>query len=385
MSDLAKYVVSNPADATKAMFLPPPGTNPAVQSLYYAQIADITTSAASGLKSVAVKVAPKTAGKASEVISKTMMKRIGTDSLRKFVYSQTRNAVTSIGTEALKSIAGPAAASKFKESREALDKAAKETIESTADDILKLGKGKITQKLAIEAAEAIARDAPIPPSVAKELASSVKTGLTASKQAAEGAKIAKTLYSARVASTAAKFGVKAASLAGRLASNLVFGPVGLALDAIMIGMMAYGLIFDALDKTGIGFVMTPNNIKGYVEEITRTSEKALTDAGIPDYYSGPAEFPVTNLVFQWDEQSNAYVTTPEWGPMYTELVDKYMITQGFDKDWRDKVDAEPMKSPVDGDDEDSSGPSEMTLILLAILAFIFILFCIGGLFFIISI
>jgi hypothetical protein len=383
MSDTVKYIVSNPLDTTKAMFLPPPGTHPAVQSLYYAQIADITTSAASGLKSVAVKVAPKTAGKASEVISKTMMKRIGTDSLRKFVYSQTRNAVTSIGTEALKSIAGPAAAAKFKESREALDKAAKETIESTADDIVKLGKGKITQKLATEAAEAIARDAPIPPSVAKELGSSVKTGLTASKQAAEGAKIAKTLYSARVASTAAKFGVKAASLAGRLASNLVFGPVGLALDAIMIGMMVYGLIFDALDKSGIGTVLTPDNIKGYVEEITRTSDKALADAGIPDYYSGPAEFPVTNLVFQWDEQSNAYVTTPEWGPMYSELVDKYMISQGFDKDWRDNVDAEPMKLPVD--DEDSSGPSEMTLILLAILAFIFILFCIGGLFFIISI
>jgi hypothetical protein len=151
----------------------------------------------------------------------------------------------------------------------------------------------------------------------------------------------------------------------------------------MIGMMVYGLIFDALDKSGIGTVLTPDNIKGYVEEITRTSDKALADAGIPDYYSGPAEFPVTNLVFQWDEQSNAYVTTPEWGPMYSELVDKYMISQGFDKDWRDNVDAEPMKLPVD--DEDSSGPSEMTLILLAILAFIFILFCIGGLFFIISI
>jgi hypothetical protein len=366
----------------RGIFLPPPDAHPAVKSMYYADIADMSVTAAKGLKSVAVKVAPKTAGKASEVISKTMMKRIGTDSLRKFVYSQTRNAVTSIGTEALKSIAGPAAASKFKESRELLDKAAKETIETTADDILKLGKGKITQKLATEAAEAIARDVPIPPSVAKELGSSVKTGLTASKQAAEGAKIAKSLYAARVTTTAAKFGVKAASLAGRLASNLVFGPVGLALDAIMIGMMVYGLIFDALDKTGIGFVMTPNNIKGYIGEITRSSEKALTDAGIPDYYSGAAEFPVTNLVFQWDEQSNAYVTTPEWGPMYSELVDKYMISQGFDKDWRDKVDAEPVKSPLD----DAGGePSEMTLILLAIVAFIFILFCIGGLFFVMSI
>ncbi len=285
MADKAKYMASHPGDTAKAMFLPPPGTNPAVQSLYYAQIADMTYDATKGL----TKGAKKMANKAGP-ISKKLLQRVGIKGLEKYAYSQTRNAISA-------------------------------------------GKGLTGLKM-----------------------------LRPIKNALTGAK---------AAITATKWGARGA----QLLENLSAGPAGLVVDAVMIGMMVYGVIFDALDKSGIGNVLSPEYIKQTVAQITSSMNDKYAEAGLTDYFYAPAEFPVTDLIFQWDDTAKTYTTTSEWGPMYAELMDKYMTSQGFDKNWRDNVDAQDGKS---------TGPSTLTKILVIIGVFLCLMLFLGGLFFVMS-
>jgi len=351
MADTVKYIVTHPKDllVVKA----PPGSSKTVQTIYDAQSAVNFLQAADGLKDVVFKVLPSQAGKKTEIITAKMLDRIGVDKTRQFVYKILRQVGDKMGDKALNIIKGPAALNAIKGARnlekDAVETAVKELMENDSKLTLRMAQTKI----------ALVAD---------------KAAVSASEKAI-------------IEGVSGRFGIALSRMAATANMLDALGPVGLVVDAILMSLQVFGLIYTIFDKTGLSIVMGPKDINGAIETVKKDSEKNLADAGVPSYYSEQAEFPVSSLVFQWDTKSNAYTTTPEWGPMYSGLVDKYMKNQGFSSNWRDLVaakakaddaiapEATPKTNPI------TSSP---LFLLILFIIFLVVLGLIGAAFYFIS-
>ena len=390
MAEVASQIAKHPVDSAKMMLSPPAGTNDYVKSLYYAQNADIVLDIARGSKKGIIKISSALGSdalkKADVFITKTIVKKLEQAGLRRVTYGALR--------QSGKGFAKNLAAGLMKGGLTAVEKSAQEATEKAVKEALK------------DASEQIAKKEGIPLLEASAKASASAAGkLVAEKGASEAEKKAIIAINKLVKEAAEKAAVKASEklaikygstiaiktsimLSRMAATSAVLAewvPVGTIVDAVLMGLQVFGLIYEIFDKSGISTVMGPGEIKEAVSQIVETAEVNIADAGVPGYYSEEAEFPVTDLIFQWDPTSNSYSMTPEWGPMYTGLLDKYMASQGFKSNWRTLMadDALSLSELTKPSGPSPTGPSP-TLVLILLILVIVVLTGVGLLFFLID-
>lgn len=354
MSEIATQIVSHPIDTSKAMLLPPPETtDPFVKSLYYAQDAEIAIALTKGVKSGVVKLT------GAERVSQKVLQKLGYNTLKKVAY----NSLRKVGEANTKGLVGTAIKTVAKRAvTKAADKAAKEALKDAAETLAK--------KEGIKIAEATART----------------SAAAAGEKIAD--KVAMEALEKAAVKAAEKAGIKTTEVLGRMAATQAalapFVPIGEVVDAVLITAQVFGLVYELFDKSGMSMVMGPGDVNNAIKQIVENADANMTKAGVPNYYSDPAEFPIEDLIFQWDPKTNSFTTTPEWGPMYSGLLDEYMKTQGFGKDWRDHVESTPMLQHQDSSASSSSTSPSPKLVLIVLVAFLCVLAVIGGLFFIMS-
>lgn len=174
-----------------------------------------------------------------------------------------------------------------------------------------------------------------------------------------------------VAVAGAKLGASGASHAALLSTS----PVGAIVDAILMCVQVFGLLFMLFDKSGISFVMD----KAFIYNITHGMNKALDDAytknGMPGYYSDEATFPVLNFIFETDKTGNTTLTKG-WGSTYLKFQDEYMASKGFKSNWRDSVKVTPPPT--------APPPVSITSIIIFLVIMFFFILMLGGIYYVVT-
>jgi hypothetical protein len=129
----------------------------------------------------------------------------------------------------------------------------------------------------------------------------------------------------------------AAKAAGAAAACVATGPmlVGCAVGAAMLVFDIFNLILTIADPHGVQVIFHKDFIEETAQSYKDGLEKGFADAGFPGFFDEEILFTPFNFVFQFNDETNEFEETPEWGPRYNQLVDEYLTQKGIKPGWRD--------------------------------------------------
>jgi hypothetical protein len=380
LPELVKNTVLNPIGLMESIMIPPPGTDPGVKSLYYLQDAYFAYLGARLTKAgVAAVLNRAGATKAAEIVSKTMTERIAKALVSRVTTSATTLAMEGTTSAAKKTVLQQllntsASIASSMVSIDEVNKAAKQMVKELADEGVKITDDVARRAIqdasrrSIEKAGQEASDEAINAALEKIAKEGVEEGADravyrgvsrASTKLVEraGARAAQRVGADLAQKTGLKLGSAVSKMASKSAVLKALGPISLALDVAMLGLAIFGLIYDLLDNSGIGHVFTRAQIEEIITEINTETDKQFKEANLETYFQDPAEIPLTELIFDFDQDTLSATLTPEWGPMYSNYMDEYMLYKGYSANWRELIGASQEPGPSgDPDSGTETGP-----------------------------